>query len=191
MSEYIFVRHAQTNGNLRERIHGYTNHSINNEGKQQAVRLVRELESLPIDVCFTSPMRRCIQTARILCAGRDIPIIIDPRLTERCYGEMEGKHFNHIDYEGFWGRDGCEVKYSGAETLSDIRSRVEEFIRDAESRFAGKTKLVITHGSVIRTIRGVHMGDDFDGDYSALGRTDNCGTCRIRNMRIGIDNLNG
>jgi len=174
MSQYIFVRHAQTDGNLEERVHGYTDHSINAEGRCQARRLVGELSCLPIDVCFTSPMRRCVETAKILCEGRNIPIVVDARLIERNYGEMEGRHFCEIDYEGFWGRDGCEVKYQGAECLGDIRKRVENFINDTEGKYPDAVKLVITHGSVIRTMRGIDIGSGFSGDYSELPRIDNC-----------------
>ncbi|MCL2846340.1 MAG: histidine phosphatase family protein [Firmicutes bacterium] len=166
----IVVRHAQTDGNLQRRVFGNVELPINEAGRTQAEGLRAVLSGRTVDVCVSSPMNRCLETAEILWNGA---ILVDERLTERGYGEKEGASFDEVDYLRFWNLNN-EIMYDGAEALTAIRARVEDFLRDMAESHAGKTVMVITHGSVARTMRGVIAGQDFDGNYAVLPRVGNC-----------------
>ena len=180
MTRIYLVRHAQTDGNLQQHVHGSADLPINQAGKEQAKMLREHLRVAPVDICapsfdicISSPMRRCIETVEIL-APENCRIEVDDRLTERGYGVMEGVHFSQIDYEGFWGAGGQEIFYDGAETIAQVRARVEDFLRYVKQTYTGKTVLVVSHGSIARVMRGILAGQGFCGDYSVLPRTGNC-----------------
>ena len=48
------------------------------------------LKDVPFDICYTSPLIRARHTAEILLKGREIPIILEPRIMEIGFGEWEG-----------------------------------------------------------------------------------------------------
>ena len=54
------------------------------EGIDLARRTGEALMDVKFDICFTSPLTRARQTARLVLGGRDIPVIPDKRIQERC-----------------------------------------------------------------------------------------------------------
>ena len=184
----LAVRHALTDGNLQSQVFGGAELSINTEGEYQAKVLARWLSRADIDVVYTSPMVRCLQTAFILLGDRlalgsvddtqnsclqNQWLVQDRRIIERDYGEKEGAPFAEVDYDRFWNSNN-EIKYVGAEDLAAVRARVQDFLSCMRERHCGQTVLCVTHGSVIRVMRGILVGGSFCGDYTKLDRTDNC-----------------
>ena len=64
----LFTRHGETDWNVQKRIQGSTDTDLNENGRMQAVRLARQLETNRIrpERIFTSPLKRACQTARII-----------------------------------------------------------------------------------------------------------------------------
>ncbi len=87
-NNYIFIRHGSTNYNVEKLIMGTTQVPLNELGIEDAQNIKSELTDLKIDVVFSSPLLRAIETANIL--GLAPTIIIDERLSERCFGELQG-----------------------------------------------------------------------------------------------------
>jgi len=100
MKIYI-VRHGQTNSNIENKLLGVADEDINETGIGQAKKAKENLRNKKIDVCFSSPLKRTKQTASIICED-NFPIIIDERLLERGFGNLEGGAYNEKYTRDFW-----------------------------------------------------------------------------------------
>ena len=89
MRKVIFIRHGATAGNKEKRYIGRTDEPLMSENIGNTVYP-------SVDVIYTSPMNRCIQTAEIIYPNREYRIIAD--LRECDFGKFEGK--NYIDLDG-------------------------------------------------------------------------------------------
>lgn len=72
-----FVRHGQTEWNLKKRIQGRADKPLNEQGKQQAIETRQNLISKDIDLIICSPLLRAVETAEIINKDRNIPILYD------------------------------------------------------------------------------------------------------------------
>ena len=87
-----FIRHGETDlNNPVRRMQGISNYDINENGIKQAETTRDKLSNEEFDLIITSPLKRAMHTAQIINATKNIPIIIDKRIIERDYGQLEGK----------------------------------------------------------------------------------------------------
>ena len=114
------------------------------------------------DICFTSPLTRARQTARLVLGGRDIPVIPDKRIQEINFGVLEG----HIMRTGNTMESNCEefdlffkdpLKFprpENGENIQDVLDRTREFWleKTSDPSLADKTILVSSHGCAVRAL---------------------------------------
>ena len=90
--QLILLRHGQSVWNLDNRFTGWANVDLTQQGREEAMDAAEMLlseEALQIDVCYTSVLRRSVQTADICldaleAAGRHRPEVLARwRLNER------------------------------------------------------------------------------------------------------------
>lgn len=84
------ARHGQTEWNAENRVCGVTDIDLTDKGVEQARRLSAVLASRSVDVLFTSPLKRALETAAIISDSVGKEWIVDHRLTEQNYGVFEG-----------------------------------------------------------------------------------------------------
>lgn len=151
-----FIRNALTDENLEGRYIGHTNVEISDDGKKQLAAMKEELIFPPVEAVFTSPLKRCTQTAEILYPDNKA-IVIDGFI-EYNFGEFENKTAEQLEkYEEFprWLAGEREVKPPYGESNEEFAKRVcETFEKVAEGLMkTGTTNTaIITHGGVIMTI---------------------------------------
>ncbi len=151
-----FIRNALTDENLEGRYIGHTNVELSNEGKLQLGQMREDFVYPPVDALFTSPLKRCTETASILYPDNK-PIVIDGMI-EYNFGEFENKTAEQLEkYEEFprWlaGEKGVKPPYG--ESNEEFAKRVcETFEKVAEGlmKTATLNTAIITHGGVIMTI---------------------------------------
>ncbi|MEG0073797.1 MAG: histidine phosphatase family protein [Clostridia bacterium] len=61
--EIIFVRHAQSVGNLEKKLCGSTDFPLSKQGEKQAKAIGKYLSNMQLDKIYSSPMLRAIDTA--------------------------------------------------------------------------------------------------------------------------------
>lgn len=95
------IRHAMTEGNLAGQYIGHTDMDATEAGLKQADELIEEYGGYPeVDAVFSSPLKRCLQTAKHIYPDKE-PIILDD-LIEYDFGEFEGKTADELkDEEAF------------------------------------------------------------------------------------------
>ncbi|MDE2590955.1 MAG: histidine phosphatase family protein [Patescibacteria group bacterium] len=91
MTRFIIFRHGQTDWNLERRVMGKTDIPLNNVGRHQAKKLAFRLQETCIDAFYSSPLKRAKETAEIVAASHDVPVMVLPELIELNLGQFEGK----------------------------------------------------------------------------------------------------
>lgn len=96
----ILVRHAECIGNITNRLAGRINFDLTDNGILQAKRLAQELKNKKIDIIYSSPLQRAIDTAKIIAEyNENINIRIDESLIEIDYGVCDGMSWNDINIQ--------------------------------------------------------------------------------------------
>ena len=166
----VLIRHGATKSNIEHRYLGKTDELLSKEGERQLVEY-KKLHLYPnIDFLFTSPMKRCIQTANILYP--ELQPVQMKAWEEMDFGAFEGK--NYVELQGnklyqAW------IDSNGTLPFPEGESR-EEFITRCNKGFRGmvekveqikeegrKTIGMIVHGGTIMALLSKYgKGDYFD-----------------------------
>ena len=171
-------RHGRTEWNTVDRFQGHTDVALDDVGRDQAERAARLLAALAPDVIVSSDLRRAADTADALGRVSGVEVRRDPRLRETDGGHWQGRTMAELlaeDREAYelW-RSGADVPAGGAETRSDLASRVVPAITEAMAPVReGGTLVVVTHGGSARAAIGSLLGLDVD-HWSAIGGLSNC-----------------
>ena len=101
MGKLIAIRHGQSTWNAENRFTGWVDVDLSEKGVLEAEKSGKLLKNLSIDldVCFTSYLKRAINTLEIILEvlGKDLDYIKAWQLNERHYGSLTGlnKHETH------------------------------------------------------------------------------------------------
>ncbi len=151
------VRHGITRSNKEKVYAGWSEDGLIEEGVLGAEVLGREMEVLGISAIYTSPVKRALQTARILNDYIKGELIIEDDFKEMKMGPWEGLSEDEVaaryccEYR-IWLSRPAELRVAGRETLDAIQRRALKAItRILEERPEGKT-LVVTHVAIIRCL---------------------------------------
>jgi isoleucyl-tRNA synthetase len=163
---YYVMRHAQAENNVRgvvdSKLHMF---HLTKEGETQAHESGKTLVGKGIDLIITSPFNRTEETGNIVRAElglREDQMIQDERVHEIGMGIYNGKtieeyHSHFSSYEERFTKPVPE-----GETCNDVRKRVGEFLNDIDSRYEGKTILIVSHDTpawlMFANAAGVDMG---------------------------------
>ncbi len=92
----IVIRHGETAWNRERRLQGQLDIPLNDTGRAQACALAEALAGEPIDAVYTSDLGRAMQTAAPLAETLGLQVRAEPRLRERCYGDLEGMTYAEV-----------------------------------------------------------------------------------------------
>ncbi|CAN5392092.1 2,3-bisphosphoglycerate-dependent phosphoglycerate mutase [soil metagenome] len=161
MPKLILVRHGQSLWNLEDRFTGWVDVPLTDQGRAEAKRAGEVLRGEKIDVAYTSGLTRAQNTLQIILdtIPLNVPIIRDPALNERHYGDLQGlnkadtaKRFGE-DQVHIWRRsydvpppNGESLEMTAARTLPFFDRCIMGDIRQ------GKNVLVVAHGNSNRSI---------------------------------------
>ena len=148
----VLVRHGQTEENYEGIMQGHANNLLNDTGRRQCQRLREKLINTKFDVCFTSPLVRCVETAFILIGDR-CEMIRDDRLIERDLGDLEGKERSVYDINKYWDYD-INSNDLGVEPVQSIIKRCDDFLNYIKNKYDKDTTiLVVTHSATFRALK--------------------------------------
>lgn len=153
------VRHGQTNDNVIGR-YSSKNTELNEKGIEQAINIREKLKDIKFDIVISSPLKRAIKTAEIICNNK---IIKDERISERNNGELEGKLKTEIK-EKINFNDPKEKRYN-IENINNFRKRINNFFQEITRNYKGKNILIVTHAGVGIYARCFFEGEPITGNY--------------------------
>ena len=145
--QILLTRHGQTEWNVLKKVQGKVDIELNATGIKQAEETALKLKNTAIDIIISSPLKRARQTAEIINKEKNLPIIIDDRISERDFGEFEGKNRNEFSFEDFWSYKKAE-NYEKAEKIQDFFERIYSFLDDIKEKYKDKRILIVAHGGV-------------------------------------------
>ena len=92
----LMIRHGETDWNVAKKVQGKADIPLNENGIEQAKTARQKLKNEKIDIIICSPLKRARQTAEIINAEIQCPILYEEGITERDFGEFEGKQPSRI-----------------------------------------------------------------------------------------------
>ena len=145
MKLYV-LRHGQTNYNKEGKFQGQNDIHLNKQGILEAEKTAKILEKINFDKVYVSPLKRTIETAKIIVPNYSLEI--DNRIIERSFGKLEGKK-GIQDYEK-------RIEEFGIETLEHLEKRVKSFLDSICKKYIEDEKiLVVTHGGIAQIINKI------------------------------------
>ncbi len=151
------VRHAITRSNKDKVYAGWGEEELLEEGVLQAQRLAREITVLGISAVHTSPVKRALQTARILNARIKAELIVEDDLKEMRMGVWEGLSEQEVEdrypseYK-VWLQRPADLRMSGRETLHEIQKRGLRAVNRIIQTRSEDVSLLVTHVALIRCL---------------------------------------
>ena len=163
----FITRHGETDWNLYGKVQGKADILLNNRGIEQAKETMSILKEESIDFIICSPLKRAIQTAEIINAEKNVPIIFEERISERDFGEFEGMSKNDFDFQAFWNYE-KNVTYEKAENIKVFFNRIFLFLEDIKKKYKDKNILLVTHGGVSIAVNSFFNGIPQNGECLPL-----------------------
>lgn len=159
--ELTFVRHGETNNNIRGAFQGSFDDKLNDFGKRQAEITAKYIKNQKwvFDLGLTSPLSRCIETAKIISTQIPLDFQIEPLLRERDYGVFENKSPEEVmrEYPGAYEQyqqNKTTYRPLNGETTHDVEMRIKElFWQKIPQQYPSAQRiLLITHLNPFRAI---------------------------------------
>ncbi len=166
----IVFRHGQTDWNLKKICLG-SKHDIplNNNGLSQARELANKLKEEPIEMFFTSPLVRAIQTAEIVNKFHKVRMLKVNDLKEIDYGDASGMKKSEavIKYSNIFNNWMAEDFHSSRNMRIPNGESKEEFFNRVNGAFLSIVKenefscaAVASHSGVIWNFIRYSIGKD-------------------------------
>jgi len=151
MTEFLLIRHGQTDWNIQRRYQGQTDIPLNPTGLQQARALIPILENEHFDAIYSSDLSRAFQTAQIISTACGLAVTTDARLREINMGSWEGLSFDEVreKYADDFNRGAEDPEFTrspGGESVADLSRRMAEAADDIAGRHAQGRVLLVSHG---------------------------------------------
>ena len=160
--EFYYVRHGRTLFNEIGRMQGYCDSPLTEDGIRMAVEARDDLRDIPLTKAYSSTSERCVDTARIVLEGRDIPLYFHKGLKEMNFGLYEGirirNHQEEIDERRFNTYDWSDVKGEDRKALEKRVIRTYQEIFD--EAVDGDKILIVSHGAIFLHMMEILFGLD-------------------------------
>lgn len=150
------IRHGLTQANLQGTYIGQTDVSLTKEGLENLSKLMKKYIYPNVDLVYTSPLKRCVQTAYQLFPQVEMKIV--EQLSEYNFGEFEGKNYKELmQNEVFleWLENSKEVAPPNGENSQEFCMRILTGISKIFEHMVSNeihSAAVITHSGVITTL---------------------------------------
>lgn len=167
MTEFLLIRHGETDWNRALRFQGQIDVPLNDIGLSQARRLATHLavgdwsQALHL---HSSDLSRAMQTAQPLAhAGR--VLTPQPGLREQGFGLFEGKSVDELQTEmpdlwAQWRRFEADFELPEGESTRRFHARIMTTLEELALQHRGERLVVVTHGGVLDMVwRSVHQLD--------------------------------
>jgi 2,3-bisphosphoglycerate-dependent phosphoglycerate mutase len=151
-TQICLVRHGETDWNAQHRLQGHEDIPLNARGLAQADALADELRSCSFAAIYHSDLQRATSTARAVAAERGIPMIAEPSLRERHFGDIQGLTRNEAEqrfpgvYPRIRAREPFEQPPGNGESLNAFAQRIGRIFSSIAANHLGQQILIVSHG---------------------------------------------
>lgn len=169
--EVYLVRHTKPDV-AKGLIYGHLDVPLARDFEEEAIKVMTQLPA-QINVLYTSPLQRCRLLSEKIQA---VDKFTDHRLKEVNFGAWEGQYWDDIPKSELdpWMEDYVNQSPPNGESLMTMQGRVLTFWKEMLQIHKNQKVVLITHGGVIRILRG-HLEEvtldkifDFKVDYGTV-----------------------
>jgi probable phosphoglycerate mutase len=187
------VRHAQDRAAAAAR---FADEGLSPAGEAQARALAQSLAKTDFSACLSSPLRRAVETARVVLEGRNLPLRLEPLLAEGALGALDGLSQREAaerfpDDFRLGSTVVARIAAAGrtapaGETRAGFLERAEAAAQLVlgESERKNSNLLVISHGGLLNYLLQIAVGVPVR-DEVPFG-FDHCGVLRLHQWREGV-----
>ncbi|MET8399273.1 bifunctional RNase H/acid phosphatase [Streptomyces sp900116325] len=163
---FVLLRHGETALTPEKRFSGSggSDPELSAAGRHQAERVAESLAARgTIQEIISSPLRRCRETAATVGARLGLPVQIEDGLRETDFGAWEGLTFAEVrerygpDLDA-WLASTRTPPTGGGESFAEVARRVSAARDRLTTRHAGRTVLLVTHVTPIKTLARLALG---------------------------------
>ncbi len=164
-NNFTVMRHGQAESNVLGVVSGLSenSHHLTDLGKSEAKKTVEKLKEQKIDLIFVSPLLRTKETAEIVATELGLlvdKVIVDGRLKEVQTGEFNLRPIN--EYRDYFANTLEKFAKSapGGENLTEMKSRLMDFLVEIDQKHQGQNILIITHEYAVWLLEAGSRGLD-------------------------------
>ena len=159
MTTIYLIRHAEAEGNLYRRIHGWYNSLVTDNGYRQIAALEERFRDIHIDAVYSSDLFRTCTTARALYGPKGLELHTDPGLRELNLGDWEDLTFGwvrHTDPErmDLFNRTDPAWSVPNGESFFQLGDRLYGAVRRLAEEHPNQTVALFSHGMALRQFLG-------------------------------------
>ncbi|MFC4035199.1 histidine phosphatase family protein [Streptomyces polygonati] len=161
----LLLRHGETPLTAQKRFSGSggADPSLSVGGRWQAARVANALVTHgKVDAVVSSPLTRCRETAGAVAARLGVEVDIEQDLRETDFGSWDGLTFEEVrsrfPAEMTDWLASPAVAPPGGESFAEVGSRVTRALDAVLAGYAGRTVLVVSHVTPIKTLVRLALG---------------------------------
>nr|WP_203600792.1 bifunctional RNase H/acid phosphatase [Streptomyces sp. SID9727] len=162
----VLLRHGETALTPQKRFSGSggTDPALSPAGLEQAERAATAFATRStVQEVVSSPLRRCRETAGVVAARLGLEVRVEDGLRETDFGAWEGLTFGEVgerygDDLDAWLASPDAAPTGGGESFAEVARRVAATRDRLVTRYAGRTVLVVTHVTPIKTLVRLALG---------------------------------
>lgn len=193
------IRHGATQANRERRYLGKTDESLSQKGIDTLKSYKMQKRYPDVEYLFTSPMKRCVETAEILYPTL-CPIMI-PEWEEIDFGRFEYRNYEELKDDAAyqeWIRSGGTLDFPEGESRTAFALRCKsgfmrmcEELRQTVGQNAKRPASVgmIVHGGTIMSLLSIYGGTDYFDYQASNGRGYVCTLTGVKDRTLQEDDI--
>ena len=157
MTKLLIIRHGQSQANLDGIFVGHVDSPLSDLGKQQAeITADYIVSTYQVDAVYASDLERAFYTGKTVADRLGLPITAKQGMREIFAGDWETVKFDTLSTEygepyQLWLRDIGLAQCPNGESTAQLQSRIVATLTEIAEENEGKTVVVATHATPIRT----------------------------------------
>lgn len=163
---FVLLRHGETALTPEKRFSGSggSDPELSAVGRRQADAVAASLAARgTIQAIVSSPLKRCRETAEAVAAKLGLDVSVEQGLRETDFGAWEGLTFAEVrerypDDLDAWLASPKAAPTGGGESFAQVSRRVSTARDKLTERYAGRTVLLVTHVTPVKTLIRLALG---------------------------------
>jgi probable phosphoglycerate mutase len=166
MTRLLLIRHGANDSLKKEMLVGWTpGVHLNQKGQAQAEALARRLAPVEIAAIYTSPLERATETAHIIAAPHELPVVVREGLGEVRFGLWSGESLDKLRRKRLWRAVQfmpSTMRFPGGESFCEVQARIVAELDALRVKHPRQTIAVVSHADVIKIAVAHYVGLHLD-----------------------------
>ena len=193
VTKLYLIRHAEAEGNLDRRLHGWYDSLITERGYRQIAALEERFREINIDAVYSSDLFRTCTTASAVYKPKGLQLNKLRDLREIHVGDWEDESFADVIRRypvqfNLFNNNQPDFAFSGSETFAQVRERVVQAIFKIVEKHCGETVAIFSHGVAIRNALGYFLGYELEDIHQKIPHGDNTAVAYLE-FEDGVANV--